>query len=162
MFTCLIYMVDKDTVPLSSLFLSNQKYKLILHTQLSRSFHLPKSRCEIRMKRRNLFFFQGSSFTFSGRLSDIQVLVSAFFWLKPWELFQCTGPTEAEDGGFHFVETLYTDSYNNNNSNNRCHLVTTFYVWWTVPGTWYVLSSQQVGSFCSMFYTWRNRCRSGK
>lgn len=72
MFTCLIYMVDKDTVPLSSLFLSNQKYKLILHTQLSRSFHLPKSRCEIRMKRRNLFFFQGSSFTFSGRLSDIQ------------------------------------------------------------------------------------------
>lgn len=72
MLTCLIYMVDKDTVPLSSLFLWNQKYKLILHTQLSRPFHRPKSRCEIRMKQRNLFFFQGSLFTFSGRFSDIQ------------------------------------------------------------------------------------------
>lgn len=40
MFTCIMYMVDKETIPLS--FFENQKCKLILYIQLIRPFHLPK------------------------------------------------------------------------------------------------------------------------
>lgn len=72
MLTCIMYMVDQEIIPLSLLFLSNQKCKLILHIQLLRPCRLPKSRRETTTRQTDLFFFEGISFTFSDRSSDIR------------------------------------------------------------------------------------------
>lgn len=72
MLMCIMHMVGQEIIPLSLLFLSNQKRKLILHIQLLRPCRLPKSRGETTTRQTDLFFFEGISFTFSDRWSDIR------------------------------------------------------------------------------------------